>query len=841
MLFRLYRHKLVLTTIVLSLLSSRLAIAQSTIPATKVNPNPQNTALEPQLNPKKTSIEDVPSPDSAKILDAPDKPELNFEADSLDKLDQATGEFEAHGGVKVSIAGITLTAENVSGNFRRELVFTGNAKLDKQGSISYADTIHFYPGTKSFRFDNPRAILMPDLLKNRLLDPVYVRGGEAFANSSGYSFAEKFIATTCLAPHHHYELRVKSAEYIPHKYILLRHVGVVLFGQKLIVLPRILIPLDQSVRRARTNYLPEFGQNSEEGYFARFPYTFAVGAAAATFLRFDATQKRGEGYRFEQEYLAGKQNSSYNTSGYQTAGGYAGFGSSSAGSGVYSQAYGYGNVGPNLQRLGTGMGPQNGGLFAIQGYFRDGFDKNFNGSYRHQQGLGSNNRISLLTELQRSSYFTFTDQAAKNVRLGFDHNDISHGVNANFNFGWTTNRSAGFGTDQLTGSLKQSFEFASVGSNRNSLSYGFDMQRYTSDSGGSISRTARLESQFQFQHVSRDYTYAVNANEDTPLGSQSGGSTLGTLVKLPELQFSSDTINFKNGWLKSFPMHFDIGVGRYSEPSSSIQTERVLLGLNVQDQSILRGNTEITAGGGFEQRFYGDGAAQYIMRDITRLRQHLGGRSGIDVTYQYEQPEGGTPFYFDTFGKSHYITAEAGYLDDKKFQLTGRVGYDLLGTSELHPWQSVSTRMMWRPNQHLRFDSLVTYDPNTSKLFAVTGSVRMRGRRDMAIDLFTRYDPNQGKFSQVNTQFDAPIAPGWRMAGLLRYNGLRGQLESTNLQITHTWDCLEASATYSETPFGFNSQRQLFFSLRITAFPFFRSFARGPAGDALGAGVGELY
>jgi hypothetical protein len=149
--------------------------------------------------------------------------------------------------------------------------------------------------------------------------------------------------------------------------------------------------------------------------------------------------------------------------------------------------------------------------------------------------------------------------------------------------------------------------------------------------------------------------------------------------------------------------------------------------------------------------------------------------------------------------------------------------------------------MMYRPNPHTRFDAIATYDPNTARFFSASASVRLRGRNDFATDLQARYDPSTGRFSQVNGQFDVPFGGGWRVSGLLRYNGLRGQFESTNVQVIKRWDCMEASLTYTSTPFGFQNTQEIYFAIRITAFPFFRSSARGAAGESLGTGLGDLY
>ena len=78
------------------------------------------------------------------------------------------------------------------------------------------------------------------------------------------------------------------------------------------------------------------------------------------------------------------------------------------------------------------------------------------------------------------------------------------------------------------------------------------------------------------------------------------------------------------------------------------------------------------------------------------------------------------------------------------------------------------------------------------------------------------------------------------MYGLLRYNGATSKFESINLQAVHEWDCMEASLTYSQSPFAFRDDHQLFLTLRIKGLPYSRSFARGPAGESLGVGLGEF-
>lgn len=781
-----------------------------------------------------------PTAETSRTSPVPQTPQITIHSESGLEMD---GTYVRARLVTISYIGATITADRAEGDLNQEIVLSGNAKIVSRGLTSYADAIHFFPKDRSYHLENPRGVLDPETLRNQVLEPFRVRGNSIRGNRAGYGLGQHLDATPCIEQRPHYEMRIRSAELIPNRRLTLKRVALYFFGQKLIVLPSLVIPLDRrETSRLRADYLPEFGRNINEGYYARFPYAFAVGSAAASFLRLDITEKRGLGYRVEQEYSVGKQDSSFDTANVgNNAGPRFDFTNLAGGSGAVVSAYGYGNASARLARLGTGLGPTNGGLFAMQGYFGDGLSRNFNASFRHQQSLDRVNRFGVSTELSRNSFFTFTDQSSQNSRLFFNHNDPAHGVNAETSLTYATNDSGNFRTSQFTGTYRHAWEFASLGQNRNNLSLDVNLTRNINRSENRSSRTARLNSEVRFQHVSRDYSFSLQANRNLPVGPQSDNNAFGTLERFPELQFSTNSYDFQRGWLKRVPLTFDFGFGYFSEPGSNTRTSRTLLGLTLQESSLLRGNTEIVMGGGFEQRLYGDGAAQYILRNAVRLRQRLGGRSGFDLNYQYQEPAGGTSFLFDTFGRSHFLAAEGGYLDDSRFQLTARVGYDFLGASRERPWQTLSTRMMWRPNNHTRLDVLATYDPNTSRFFAVTQSLRLRGRNDFALDVLARYDPAQGRFSQVNGQFDLPFGRSWRVAGLLRYNGFNGRFESTNLQLTHRWDCMEASLTYTETPLGFRNEQQLFFSIRLTAFPFFRSFGRGPAGNALGPGLGELF
>jgi hypothetical protein len=81
---------------------------------------------------------------------------MEYDADTVDVLDQNTGECAMHGHTHIRLPEATFYADSVKGNFRSELVCTGHAKIVLNGVAIHADTIHLFPRTQSYRLDKAR-------------------------------------------------------------------------------------------------------------------------------------------------------------------------------------------------------------------------------------------------------------------------------------------------------------------------------------------------------------------------------------------------------------------------------------------------------------------------------------------------------------------------------------------------------------------------------------------------------------------------------------------------------------------------------------------------------------
>src|SRR5439155_521752 len=204
-----------------------------------------------------------------------------------------------------------------------------------------------------------------------------------------------------------------------------------------------------------------------------------------------------------------------------------------------------------------------------------------------------------------------------------------------------------------------------------------------------------------------NYSLQMTANKNIAMGG-SAQSFFGGVERIPELSLTN--YRFTQGFLSHVPANFMLSVGRYLEGgltggtggASTVETERAVAGFTLNNtRYALSPKTDLNAGGGFEQYFYGPGYAQYIVRNNTTLTQRWGKRSGVNLNYTYQRPEGGTPFRFDVLGNYHTMNMDVGQLDDRRFQITARTGYDFaqqsFGGLPKRPWQSVSLNYIDNP------------------------------------------------------------------------------------------------------------------------------------------------
>jgi hypothetical protein len=763
------------------------------------SPNPQSAIRNPQLNGPQS--ETIPlgqlGMDMAKI--------------TIDGGELINGSQIRGKNAVIVIGEYTLSGGEVSGDLDKEIVFTGAPKLTYRGQTVTGDSIRFKPKTKEYRVENLHTALTPDFLKGQILTPLFLDAADIFGQRKKPIFGEDIDATTCILPEQpHYLIRASEIKLEPGKRITLKRATFYVFGHRIITLPTFVIPLDRDPRRLHSSHMPYVGRSIDEGWFAKSAFDYALADRAPGIFRFDLMEKKGVGLGMDQAW----------------------------------------NL---LKSVG-----------AAAFYFipTSGLTNNLSGRFNVRQNIGGGQTITLDDDFRKNSYLALPSTTTNNSRFSYDRTNSGYTTNLNLSRMATDSAATTFGGATHSDSLSTSFAQGVTLGRSTQLTLNADYSQYSNSTAGTTSgstttggfsqRTEQLNTRFQADQRASNYLLQLSANKSIPIGSNNQQSFFGGVEKLPEVTLSN--YRFTEGLLARLPAMFMISAGKYTEGSFSstgsggggvISTERAIAGFDINQTRIpLSGTTDLNVAGGFQQYFYGDGSAQYVLRDNTTLSQRWGHKSGVNFNYTYQRPYGGTPFRFDQQGQFHALNADAGWLDDRHLQLTARVGYDFSqsnfgGLST--PWQTLSANLLVRPVDWARWRTLLSFDPNTSQFVSATTDIRFRGHNDFALDLVGRYDPRAHKFGSINSYLNLPIGREWRLIALVQYNGYLGRFESRNLQITRSWDCLEASLTYIDNPFGFRNDKQFFFNLRIKAFPFFQQFGVGQFGQAIGTSVGDVY
>ncbi len=712
-----------------------------------------------------------------------------------------------HGrGVKIDIGEYHLEADRLEGDWDKELVLTGNPTLSVRGQTITGDGIYFRPRSKGYRVVNLHTVLSPDFIKSQLTVPLLLSGEEVSGTRNGNLFGSKLIATTCDNPDPHYYMLAQDVEVEPGKKATLRKVAFYLWGHKLLTLSKFVIPLDKAPKRFSASHMPVVGQSVDEGYFAKQTFNTYIAEHVPGLVHVDLMQKKGLGLGTEQAY--------------------------------------------NFAKFA--------GAFAIYAIPTNGFTKDISIKQNHRENIGGGQEITFANSLQQNSYLAVP--ATTNISNQFTYGRNWEGLNTQFTLNRSTTSSAGtatgsggYNTSNLSSSLGQGIQLSKT----STLQLNADYSHLQNNSPGSGNLAAitqtndSLTTKFQFDDREKNYTFQAAANKKVPIGQQSQQSFFNGVEKLPEL--SLNNYRFTSGPLSRAPVTFLVSAGNYSEGStnfgsssgtSTVQTERLVAGFDVNNSHYtLTPSTDLNVSGGFQQYLYGvGGIAQYVVKNNTTLSEHFGHKSGININYAYQQSEGGSPFRFDQQSRFHALNADAGLLDNKAFQLSARVGYDLshnqFGGVQA-PWQTLSTNMMIRPVDWFRFKNLNTFDPNTGKFITSTFDLRFRGGNQFSTDIVAKYDPQRHTFGQLNSYFNWPILKEWRILGLFQYNGYMSRFESTNLQIIKDLHCMEASFTYINNPFGYTNDKQILFSLRIKGLPTFQRFGVGQFGQAIDTSIGD--
>ena len=728
--------------------------------------------------------------------------------DNADTFSQTEpGKFTGEGHVKVRYQGYTLTGDRVDVDTDRGLAtFTGNVHLlapnGQQAEAGPTGVLRINLRRGTYTLTGARSVVQPEETQIGLILPVYIYGGVVHGRP-GFIDARGGRFTTCDFLDPHYSFAAREIYLIPGKRIVGRNVSFYRKDRRLFTIPYFFAPLDQ--RLARQTLFPQVGQTPDEGYFIKFAFGYALSSSLPGILRVEEFQKKGTGLGFDQVY----GDADRPTRGSGTASFYR----------LYDQSRG---------------------------------EDDINGSLNHTQQFGTIN-ATLNSQFQQNSYFAGLGKSlSQNTSLNLSRivGNLSTSLLSTL-----TQNSFGLGRSQtLTSSLNNTFRPTGL----SSLETRFDFSENTSPSLlGNLGATDRqeLDSNLDYKQTGRVADFELLATKYTQLKSTDTSSRFfGGLERLPEFRIATDALRLSAlGRFLPKTTKMDLSLGAFNEPSSLTSSERARFNLDLGTSTLkLSKISDFDYGGSFQQGFYGNDTAQYVLNGRTAYRLRVGKGSTLGATYTYLRPYGYTPYQFDYAGSTNLLGLNLAVREARSFQLSVGTGYDF---NRLHsqpgfratPYQTISTQALYIPSPAFAFRTTTSYDLNSNRLLDLTNTLRVRGTNDLFLDASGRFSPTLHRYTTINASLSLPFfrdpnpqeESGYRLRAIGGYNGITSRFDYQGLALTRSWHDYELSAIYQDTPNGLRPGSTFTLNFRLKAFPAYEPFATGQYGQALDTGIGE--
>ena len=724
--------------------------------------------------------------------------------DNADTFEQTEpGKFTATGHVRVRYQGYKLSGDRVDVDTDRGIArFTGNVHLlapnGQTADAGEGSVLQINLRRGTYQIAGARSVITPEQSQVGLILPIFVYGG-VIRGRPGFVDARGGQFTTCdfLSPH--YSFGAHELYIIPGKRLVGRYVSLYRKGHRVFSIPYLVVPLTD--RLARQTLFPQVGETPDEGYFIKFAFGYALTDALPGILRVEEFQKKGTGIGFDQDY-------------------------------------------------GASDNPRRGfGLFTIYSLYDQSRQvEDLNGSLTHTQRFGTVT-ANLSSQFQQNSYFAGLEKSqSQNTTLNLTRSvgNLSDSLQTTL-----TQSSYGAGLSQnLTSSFDQTFSPTAAQQIRTRFDYSQVNSPGFFGVGGQD--TEQLDSNLDYTTHGKVFDYELLATKYNSLHNSSGSQFFGGLERLPEFRIATDAQRFS--LLRRFlpkTTHVDLSLGAFNEPASMTNSQRARFDLDLGNTTQrINTRSDFQYGGSFQQGFYGDNTAQYVLNGRTGYLLRIGAKSSLSATYTYLRPYGYTPFQFDYAGNSNLAGVNLALQDSRQVQLTVGTGYDFNREHSEYgyratPFQSVAAQILYTPVQFLRFRTTASYDLNNSRLQDLTNALTIRGGDALAFDFSGRYDPTLKRYTTLNGDVNLPFLrdrsedAGYRVRAIGGYNGITSRFDYKGLELTRSWHDYEFNLIYQDTPEGLRPGSSFTLSFRLKAFPAYEPFATGQYGQALDTGIGQ--
>ncbi|MBI5708653.1 MAG: LPS-assembly protein LptD [Armatimonadetes bacterium] len=709
-----------------------------------------------------------------------------FQLVQADRWKRVGDQIVLDGGVQCHYKGYDLFADHIEGDLVTNVfTLTGSARLVGKDGIVRGDIITADLDAKTFRAGKAAAQLRPDLLQGRVVDDVYIWGAETYGDPKTIHTHDGGL-TTCNLDHPHYTIDSKDITIRTGKRIILRNSKFVVLGRTLFRIPYLAIPLDTK----RERYTPQIGSDPTTGFFIKNRIGIPIRGNNSLDADLDYYSKLGFGIGG----IFGYAGSAYD--GYLRAYGILGDTNTVELRSQHNQDFGSGaqfTMSNNYQQRNQFNAPQNTSLNTQASLT---LPRGGQGQARGQ----NTTRLTLIRNSNESPSFF-----SKNQVWGlYDQERWGKTTSATLNLKWATYESG--------------------------------------SSNGTPVHREQVDVQVRAQQETSKGQAELEYSRSIPVGEVA--NFFSAQDRTPVLSFRTDSRKLLGEDAKPWlPFTAEMSLGEYADPGSRGKITRSFFDFSANRAMQSGKGFGFGLQGRFRQGIYSDDTAQFALQVNPTLRYGFSNDTGLNIRYNYLRAHGYSPLSQDRVGETNLATADLSVRALPTLKLGVQTGYDLLASERpgvLSAWQQLGIRTEWTPNDAFQLRAWPVYDTANRRW----GNVRLDadyGYGDLYLSVGARYDSPRHTWGTVNFRADGLTFGKTRLSVQGAFNGYLNKWESIWYSASYDLHCWEAVLQVADNKTGFRAGQQIFFGVRLKAFPFDTSFGTGTRGQPIGTGTGMGY
>ncbi len=687
------------------------------------------------------------------------------------------------------LSGARAEGSTRSGNY----LFQGGVSLTGNGVRAEGEQLLLNTREHYWELWRGSARLEPVFLNHRLLDSLFIRGGQLQGKENTVQ-GSHLQATTCDLEHPHYQWEAERMEATAGQRAVLRHVRLQVLGRTLFTLPYVVVPLRET---GESSPLPEAGFSEEEGLYLKYAIAYLLMRGAIGSVRFDLMQRKGLGINLLQQYSRGLLN-----------------------------------------------------LYFLRD--RTLNTNSLTGRWQHQQAFGRL-QTSWSADYRRNSYLIFADSTAWSLRTDWMLPSASGQTRLSFNENRnligtleSINRALNLSDSRAMGRLRWNLsgDYLETMSLSEGVSTGGLRQWNTRALLDYDLSGARLEMEYQRLMPIGNMPAFSGGLERLPELSLSaparwwGLNGLDASLRLSVGRFAEGGATRLTRERVGFELQGRFNPSPRPSPQRGEGAKLTLSPSGGEDTGEGVSRWSLNWLYGFRQTFYSDQTAQYLLQSALEGRYELGARSSLALRWNYLRPHGYSPLGLDRTGSYNLLSADLRWALGGGWSLAALTTYDLLARKQgRDAWSPLNLNLEYSPAQWLRWRTQSSYDPNRGRFTSLLTDLLWQFG-DSRLALSARYDPQRHRWGNIFARLDALQWGRVRISSILQYNGYLNRFEGRHLLLTYDLHCAELEIRYIDNPFGFRRDRSLLIFVRLKALPSISRFGYGQFGQPLG-GIGS--